>query len=159
MTHLACLSLLVALPAVAEPEDVFRIESRKFEFPVRVDPNRKDEIKEIQLYVSWDRGKSWEKVKSFGPDTTAVLFEAKRDGEAWFTLRIIDVKGQAEPEDVKNMKPAQKVLIGAGKPDAPARILDPTKDTPEVLRSRIEELKRLQAELEERLREAEKRKP
>src|SRR4051794_32333781 len=39
-------------------DEVISLPSRNFDFPLLVDPARKDEIKEIHLFESWDKGKT-----------------------------------------------------------------------------------------------------
>lgn len=67
MLATGCLALLLAQPPAQVPsappaEEIDRSDSRHFELPLRVNPARKDEIEEIHLFASWDKGRTWERV-------------------------------------------------------------------------------------------------
>src|SRR5437763_1343928 len=105
-----CLPLLLVLtPGQDEDRNLTRVNAWKIEFPVMVDPERINEIKQIHLFVSWDRGKTWKKVTTVLPTQSSVRYTAERDGEAWFMVQAIDNKGKADPEK-PDASYAQKVL-------------------------------------------------
>jgi hypothetical protein len=104
---LACL-LLVAGQA---PADVVYFNQRGMKIPIDIEPARRREIKELILYVSADRGKSWDRHASEAPDKEFFTFRASADGEYWFRIAAINVQGKQEPENVYAGPPQQKVII------------------------------------------------
>src|SRR5258707_369116 len=91
----------VTKDAPKQDEHVFKIGSRDLEFPINVDPARMNDMKEIQLFASWDKGKSWECIAKAKPNVPAIHVRVKRDGLAWFAIRTLDVKGIADPADLR----------------------------------------------------------
>src|SRR5579859_4094192 len=47
------------LTAGAAPPEPCYLNQRSFQIPIRVQPERKDDIKGLELYVSTDNGQSW----------------------------------------------------------------------------------------------------
>src|SRR5205085_2439084 len=99
----ACwLYLFLAEPTEPDspPQDrIFFSDKREFVIPFIVDRGR-DRIKEVRLYLSWDKGKTWERIATVKKDQSSISVKMKRDGEAWFAMRTIDKKGIAEPKDL-----------------------------------------------------------
>ena len=120
MTLITATVALILAQAVPEPpameEDVSRIDSLNFEFPVRVDPDRQDDIEEIQLFESWDKGATWTHIARFKADQKAIAVKAKRDGTVWYVLRVIEKNGVADPVDLSKSGNIQKVLIDTRPP-------------------------------------------
>src|SRR4051812_8596620 len=87
MLTVSCLSLILSLAPLAEDEKPYRSQKRQFLLPVMVDKARADELEEIQLFASWDKGKTWKKVQSVKPTDQKTMYTAPQDGEVWFTLR------------------------------------------------------------------------
>ena len=134
----SCVALLLsAAPCQPDGPDVTRITGRNFTIPFQVDPGgrRVQDFSRVELYVSWDKGKTWEMVAAKAPKESRFIFHSPRDGLAWFATRLIDVQGKAYPEKLGPQHVAQKVLIDT----RAARPLDPTKDTPEA-RKRLKDL-------------------
>jgi hypothetical protein len=156
----SCLSLLLCLAPLAPDDQVFRSPKRQFYLPVQVDPEDVEKIKEVQLFVSWDKGKTWEQLKAVkakrGVDK--ILFTAPRDGEVWFTVRTIAKDGTASPEDLKKSTNIQKVLIQTDQKTEPTKPPEPEeKETETMLKKRIAELEARLKQLEERVKELESR--
>jgi len=86
-----------APPSLPEP-----IVSRQnlFAIPFRVEkadqPAR--EPVEVQLYVSGDRGASWQLYSRTDPARQRFMFRADADGEYWFLVRTLDRSQQLRPE-------------------------------------------------------------
>ncbi|HXG08579.1 MAG TPA: hypothetical protein VNK04_02225 [Gemmataceae bacterium] len=104
---LACL----LLAAGNQPLDVAPIGQHAFDIPIRLDPARKAEIRELNLLVSTDQGKSWHKVAVATPDQTAFSYQAPSDGIYWFSISVIDQKGNLDPPDPFQVAPGLKVLV------------------------------------------------
>ncbi len=57
---------------------------------------------EIQLWVSRDRGGTWQHETSVAPTTKHFLFRAPSDGEYWFAVRTRDHAGNFRPQVINN---------------------------------------------------------
>lgn len=99
------------------PAEEWPLNTPKFQIPIRVHQERKDQIKEIILYVSKDRGKTWEIHTREKPNQEAFTFLAKEDGAYWFSIGVVDLKGRQEPPDVARAQVGQKVLVDTQKPE------------------------------------------
>lgn len=106
-----CLLVLGAMPV-----DYFPINQPNFQIPIRIEPSRKAEIKQLILYVSTDEGKHWEQEQVSGPEKDAFVFSAKADGLYWFSVCVVDRQGRCDPPDVTKAAPAQKILVDTVKP-------------------------------------------
>ncbi len=99
------------------PSEEWPLNTPKFQIPIRVHQERKDQIKELVLYVSKDKGKTWEVSTRAKPNQEAFTFAAKEDGPHWFSIGIIDIKGVQEPADITRAQVGQKVLVDTQKPE------------------------------------------
>src|SRR5262245_34153399 len=98
----ACMLLAAAAGAPTSlPPDVCAVKSAKFEIPIKVDPERKQEIRALELYVSTNQGRNWEMVGAASPAQSGFQFTAPVDGLYWFTVQTTDVQGRKEPPDGK----------------------------------------------------------
>jgi hypothetical protein len=104
---LTCL-LLVAGQA---PADLVYFNQRAMKIPIDIEPARRREVKEFILYVSADRGKSWDPSAREAPDKEFFAFRAPADGEYWFRIAAKNLQGRQEPENIYAGPPQQKVLI------------------------------------------------
>jgi hypothetical protein len=108
---LAVLALVGADPG----PDVSVLDTRRFVLPILVRPDRRDEILSIRLYVSTDEGRNWKIVGEFKPTDDGAPFTAPRDGSYWFALQVISRGGTADPSEVRDLRPGQKVLVKTGR--------------------------------------------
>lgn len=51
----------------------------------------------VYLFVSRDRGASWQKISDAKPEVKAFNYRAEGDGEYWFAVRTLDARGQLWP--------------------------------------------------------------
>jgi len=102
--------------AGAAPADVFHIKERSIMIPIRLDPARRPQIKELLLFSSTDEGKTWEQQASVTPDKDAFTFYAKTDGLYWFSVATVDQQGKREPPETSKLVAAQKIVIDTAKP-------------------------------------------
>jgi len=121
LSHATCLALLLLAPVSGE-EEFTRLDSRRIEFPLTYESDLVGKMRRIDLFVSWDKGKTWKKVASVSPPQETVRYNAPRDGEAWFAVQVIYKDGTVDPAQpgASNYN-IQKALIDTGKGD-------PTKD-------------------------------
>lgn len=52
----------------------------------------------VWLFLSKDRGASWQKISEAKPDVKAFNYRAEGDGEYWFAVRTFDKQGRAWPQ-------------------------------------------------------------
>lgn len=114
-TGILALALLTVAAGQAS-SDLVSLNQQNFEIPIRIDPARRHEIKELLLFVSRDQGKTWEQVAVASPDKSAFPYYAPADGIYWFSVCVVDRQGQREPSDISKSPPGQKVLIDTVKP-------------------------------------------
>jgi hypothetical protein len=112
MLTLACLLWTIG----PVPADVVPINQGDFQIPIKIDPARRDEIKELQLFYSMDQGRTWQQIAVAAPDSASFPFHAPTDGTYWFSVCVVDRKGNREPRDINAAPPGQKVLIDTLKP-------------------------------------------
>jgi hypothetical protein len=115
------LTSLLLLWAVAAPvtDDVVPMQSRNFRIPISpINAESRKKIKELQLFVSEDEGRTWNQKSSGPPEQTGFDFHAPHDGIYWFTVVVVDQAGNLSPRDPYKSAPGQKVLIDTVKPNA-----------------------------------------
>jgi hypothetical protein len=109
--------ILYLLLALAPGQtDVWPINQRTIRIPIRVDPARRHEIKELILFSSSDQGKTWQQVAVAPPEQDGFPFYAPTDGIYWFSVCVVDQKGNREPPDIYKVPPSQKILVDTLKP-------------------------------------------
>lgn len=113
----ASLALAFALvtPSVLPP-DVVAINRSSFKIPIRIDPARRGEMRELILAVSSDQGLTWRQEASATPDQEAFSFFAPQDGQYWFSVVVVDQQGNRQPADLKTAPPGQKIVVDTMKP-------------------------------------------
>ncbi len=87
-----------------------------FAIPFRITPpeNPNQAPREVQLYVSGDRGTTWQLYTRAEPTQRQFLFRAASDGEYWFAVRTVDRQGQGRP--AKITAPGMRVAIDTAPP-------------------------------------------
>jgi hypothetical protein len=111
--------LIASLPpwsrAQAPPGDVTFTRLSTFRIPFQTEPNER-RIKQIQLYVSTDQGRTWDYYVSVAPDRNGFDFRAQRDGAYWFAVRTIDLDGHSFPLNMEGARPGLKVVVDTQPP-------------------------------------------
>jgi hypothetical protein len=100
----------------AMPEVVYTRQTM-FAIPFRLDTRVTDpsqEPAEVQLYVSADRGNSWQLYDRAAPSRDKFLFRVEMDGEFWFIVRTVDRSGRARSED--SSTPGLRVAVDTRPP-------------------------------------------
>lgn len=102
---------------VASADRPLPFKSRSFRIPFQVEDSDRGRIKEVQLWVSTDLGRSWRAAGHTSPDQTAFpAYHATRDGEYWFAVRTLDNQGRLYPSDEASVRPSMKVLVDTTPP-------------------------------------------
>lgn len=68
----------------------------------------------VWLYVSKDRGNSWEKISEAKPHVRAFNYHAEADGDYWFAIRTLDHYGRAWPSGP--LQPELRVVVDTTMP-------------------------------------------
>ncbi|HEV3202908.1 MAG TPA: hypothetical protein VGY77_00925 [Gemmataceae bacterium] len=85
-----------------------------FRIPFQTDAGGR--IKQIQLYVSYDKGATWHPVVTVAPDQKFFDFRAPQDGLYWFAVRTVDFENRAFPLTMDGVKPGLKVYVDTQPP-------------------------------------------
>lgn len=81
--------------------------------------------KQIQLYVSQDKGQTWHPVITVTPDKRFFDYQAPRDGLYWFAVRTVDQENRAFPLTMDHASPGLKVYVDTRPPTIRLRELPP----------------------------------
>src|SRR5262245_5576784 len=110
----ACWLLSPDAPGQESSGGIIYSRHRHFRIPFSAAPGQK--LKQLNLYVSSDQGKSWQMATSTAPTQTHFEFNADRDGFFWFAVQAIDGDGKASPPSMDNAQPNLKVVIDTQPP-------------------------------------------
>jgi len=105
----ASASVRAAPEPIATRQSLFAIP---FQIDEPMDPSRRPV--EVQLYVSADRGASWQLYSKAPPTRRQFVFRAAGDGEFWFLVRTLDQSGQLWPRE--NSGPELRVAVDTTPP-------------------------------------------
>lgn len=109
----ACLLLAANTGA---PEPIY-LNQNKFAIPIRIQPERRAEIRELLLYVSTDEGKTWQLGLRAKPEQEAFHYLAPKEGVYWFKVAILNTQGQQDPEDIRKAPAGPNLVIDSTKPN------------------------------------------
>lgn len=119
LTTIAATSVLEAGPIPTGPVYTNKV---RFRIPFRYDPAEMQSLgaKEIRLYVSRDRGGSWQQIQkvslqAVSPELGKFNFQAPSDGEYWFIVRTVDSQNRLHPEG-EPMEPGLQVIVDTSLP-------------------------------------------
>lgn len=89
-------------------EETFRIPYR---WNSANDPNTAQTVK---LYLSQDRGQTWNEISTAKPEVQYFTYHAPADGEYWFAMQTIDNQGRVWPEGPQ--QPELRVVVDTENP-------------------------------------------
>ncbi len=100
--------------------ELVRTKHRTFSIPFRLPKAQDAESapQRVSMSVSKDLGGSWEAAGEVAPSAGTFTYQAGADGEYWFRLRAIDLKGRARGGEGPDMR----VLVDAAGPRLAARV-------------------------------------
>lgn len=99
-----------SIPAETDP-DVIKLHERTFNIPVHVDPDRRAALRQLFLFASTDKGKTWEQVGAISPDADRFVFHAPKGGLYWFLVQTLGRDGRYDPNLTGKLQPQFKVLV------------------------------------------------
>ena len=114
--------------AAALPPDTIALKDRALKIPIQFNPNRRQEIKELLLFVSTDQGRTWTQEARAKSSDEFFPYYAPQDGIYWFAVCTIDFQGRREPPDVNQLPPGLKVLIDTQPPKLQLRTAERSGD-------------------------------
>ncbi len=85
-------------------------------FRIPFQANTGGRIKQLQLYVSQDQGKSWHPVVTVTPEQRHFDFRAPQDGLYWFAVRTVDQDNRAIPLTMEGVQPGLRVIVDTRPP-------------------------------------------
>lgn len=130
MRKLSVLLMLVALggwgflSAQETGTGILYSKYRSFRIPFNAGSGRQ-RLKQLQLYVSADQGRTWQPNATASPDQEHFVFLTDRDGYYWFTVQTLDVEGRAFPPAMDGATPTLKVVVDTQPPSVQVQSLPP----------------------------------
>ncbi|HKB39467.1 MAG TPA: hypothetical protein VKD72_23725 [Gemmataceae bacterium] len=114
----ACLLLAAGTGASpVSPDGVTFCNKTTLDFPITVDPSRLKSIRELELYVSSNQGRTWDLAARATPSQSLFRCSVPGEGLYWFTVLIIDQHKRKEPPTPYGAEPGQKLIVDMKKPD------------------------------------------
>ena len=93
-------------------KDTHLTYSRHFDLPLLLNPEVRDKIDRMRLYVSRDHGKTWKVQEEIVSTSSRFSVSVTEDGRYWFALQLLYKGGKADPM-TKDLRPNQKILVNA----------------------------------------------
>jgi hypothetical protein len=97
------------------PKDVVYSRHSLFQIPFQAGADA-PRLKQLQLFVSTDRGRSWQPSAVATPNQRRFKFEAEHDGLYWFTVQTKDHEGRYFPPTLERAQPSLKVFVDTHPP-------------------------------------------
>ena len=97
---------------------------REFRIPFNPGPGAQN-IKQLQLFVSTDQGKTWSPSAIVAPEAGKFQFIAERDGTYFFAVQTLDLQGKAYPARMEGATPTLKVIVHTAPPTVQLQPLPP----------------------------------
>jgi hypothetical protein len=110
------MACLVMAPGT-DTTDFWSLNQRDFLIPVKIEAGRRDEIKELILAYSADKGQTWVQHARTESDREGFNFYAPQDGLYYFTIVIVDKKGKMDPVNLREAPARMKILVDTIKPE------------------------------------------
>lgn len=124
----ASLHLAPQLPAQVAAEEPRLVPSKErvFRIPFQTSQPNDRRLREVQLFVSTDRGVTWRSAATAAPDQGFFQqFTAPQDGLYWFAVRTIDLQGRSYPASDNELRAGLKVLVDTVPPTVVLEALPP----------------------------------
>jgi hypothetical protein len=117
----------VGISSAQEPVEDPISYSKQPTFRIPFNTDSAGRLKQIQLYVSTDKGQTWKQVVAVTPDQRFFDFRAPGDGLYWFTVRTVDLENRMYPQTLEGARPGLKVCVDTQPPSVRLRAL-PSRD-------------------------------
>jgi hypothetical protein len=113
MSNGSLVLLLTLGLTVGQAEKVYTIRDRNIQIPIVVPPEKRNDLRELLLWVSNNQGRSWDMAALAKPEHSAFVFHAPSDGQYWFKVQAVNQNGTREPADVYAAAVNMKVVINS----------------------------------------------
>lgn len=97
--------------------DEKHLSKPKFRIPVALQADKVASLQGVLLYVSNNRGKSWELHGRIKPDEGSFQYLAKSDGVYWFKVAVLDKQGNQDPRDIYQAEDCMKIVVDSLQPE------------------------------------------
>lgn len=121
---LAGVCLLLPLRAQESTGGVIPSRFRTFRIPFNVGTGG-GQIRQVQLYVSTDQGRTWQPSATAPPEQGFFRFVAERDGQYWFAVQTLDLDNRVSPPNMQGAQPSLKVMVDTAAPAVQLQPLPP----------------------------------
>jgi hypothetical protein len=123
---LAAMALILgSAPGQDVPGGAVYMRVRQFKVPFNIGPGDRDRLKQLQLYVSSDAGRTWQAIASAPPEQGYFRFSTPTDGAFWFAIQTFDKANVAFPENMNSPAPNLKMIVDTRPPDVALQPLTP----------------------------------
>ncbi|HMC90094.1 MAG TPA: hypothetical protein VKI17_11130, partial [Gemmataceae bacterium] len=113
----ALLGWWIALPMAPGQETVGGIiYSRYRQFRIPFQTAGQKPLKQLNLYVSTDQGRTWYANVSAPPDQGHFRFQTDRDGAYWFAVQTVEQDGRPFPQSMDGAQASLKVVVDTQNP-------------------------------------------
>jgi hypothetical protein len=113
--------LLAQAPANIDTAFANRHELR---IPFKNGPDAQN-LKQLQLFVSTDEGRTWLPRATVAPDQQKFQFTAERDGIYWFSVQSLDLQGKLNPPSMDKALASLRVIVDTQPPVVQVQALAP----------------------------------
>lgn len=122
------LTLACLLLAPAALPEVWPMNQRGFQVPIRIDAKRRGDLQELILYTSTNQGQTWEMRQKTTPDKDSFDFYATGDGMYWLIVQEIDRQGNRVPLNLMEAPVGARILVDTVKPELSVSAERPGED-------------------------------
>ena len=98
------------------PGDIRFVNKRTLTIPMSMPPARAKELKEVSLFLSRDKGDTYEFHQAIKPTDSNFTLTAKEDGLYWVQVQENFLTGTNVPKNPRELPPAEKLVIDTIKP-------------------------------------------
>jgi hypothetical protein len=99
------------LAAGTAPTDPDYFNQLAIKIPLTIKQEQRQYIRELNLYVSTDEGRTWHQQAVNSPEQDSFKFFAPKDGSYWFIIDVVNQQGLHNPADLKTAVPSRKIVI------------------------------------------------
>lgn len=111
------MATVLAQAQIGPSADEKHLSKPKFRIPVALQAEKVASLQGVLLYVSTNRGKSWELHGRIKPDEGSFQYLAKSDGVYWFKVAVLDKQGNQEPRDIYQTEDCMKIVVDSIQPE------------------------------------------
>jgi hypothetical protein len=92
-------------------KDTLVSDQRQFLIPFTIDKKAAEKIKEMRLFVSRDKGKTWELYSQVPAKWGEFIFRAPENGNYWFATQALGTDGRLSPKSKAALIPDLKMKL------------------------------------------------